>query len=94
MNQSLYTKSGEYAFLPTDLRDFHNQKELFKVLTTNYSDWLKNVPKYMNDNLLSLTWVDMQILTFDYLLFQLAQYGYVLRKSDKFTRIKEEEQCN
>ena len=48
----------------------------------------------MNDNLLSLTWVDMQILTFDYLLFQLAQYGYVLRKSDKFTRIKEEEQCN
>lgn len=91
MSKSLYTKNGEYAFLPKDLRDFHNQKELFKKLTNNYPDWVKNVPKYMSENLINLSWVDMQILTFDYLLFQLAQYGYVLSKSDKFKVVESAE---
>ena len=85
--KSLYDRNGEYAFLPTDIRDFHAQKELCKDLYTNYKGWLEdNSNSYMFENLKNITWVDIQILMMDYVLFNLAQMGYVLRKSDKFKR--------
>ena len=45
----------------------------------------------MFENLKNITWVDMQILTCDYMLYNLAKMGYVLRKSDKFKQPSQQE---
>jgi len=89
MTKSLYDKNGEYAFLPNELRDFHEQKDLFKDLFDYYKDWVKTVPDHMNENLRNINWCDLHILMTDFLLHQMAQRGYVLRKCNKFVTYKE-----
>jgi hypothetical protein len=68
-------------YLPKDLRDFHNQKEFFKSIYDCFGRWNKKVP---SQNIKNLSWVDLHILTTDFILFQLAQEGYVLKKDDRF----------
>ena len=68
-------------YLPKDLRDFHNQKEFFKIIQDRFNRWNKKVP---SQNIKNLSWVDLHILATDFILFQLAQEGYVLKKDDRF----------
>lgn len=83
--KNLYDRNGNYAFLPTELRDFHEQKDLFKDMYPYYKDWIKeSVPEYMATNIKNISWCDLQILMTDFLLYQMAQRGYVLKKCDKF----------
>lgn len=92
IQKSLRNRNGEYAFLPTSIRDFHDQKELFKGLYKNYKGWIEHnsASSYMFENLKNISWVDMQILTCDYMLYNLAKMGYILRKSDKFKNTLED----
>lgn len=68
-------------YLPKDFRDFHNQKEFFKMISGRFERWSKKVP---SQNIKNLSWIDIHILTTDFILFQLAQEGYVLKKDNRF----------
>lgn len=73
-----WLKSGEY--LPDFLRDFHDQKELFKALQEvvdrrNAKDGFSYTE--------GLTWVTAQVYTIDVFLWVLARHGYTLQRSRK-----------
>ena len=75
MNNELqeWMESGEY--LPEILRDFHDQKDLFKVMHYLYQD---NESADRSPN-----WIDGQIYTIDWFLWFMASRGYTLQKSRK-----------
>lgn len=54
--------------LPTILRDFHDQKDIFKLI---------GGMEYYGKQ---ITWVDGHVYTIDYFLWIMAKYGYELRK--------------
>lgn len=70
--------SGEY--LPEFMRDFHDQKDLFKALQEvverrNEKDGLS----YTKD----LNWVTAHVYTIDIFLWVLARHGWTLQRSRK-----------
>lgn len=60
-----WLESGE--FLPEFMRDFHDQKDLFKAIHKLYGS--------------DLSWVGAHVYTVDRFLWYMASRGYVLRKS-------------
>ncbi len=72
-NLEEWLQSGEY--LPEILRDFHDQKDLFKTMHTLYRD---NDPAGQMPN-----WVDGQCYTIDWFLWYMASRGYTLQQSRK-----------
>lgn len=71
-----YLNSGNH--LPEFLRDFHDQKDLFKFMHSLYQD-NKNSDNKPN-------WVDGQIYVIDWFLWFMASHGYTLQKSRKRIR--------
>lgn len=61
--------------LPEMLKDFHDQKDLFKRMHSTYrgSDFSQSAP----------SWMTGQIYTIDWFLWYMAQRGYILQKSKK-----------
>ena len=72
-----WLKSGEY--LPDIIRDFHDQKDLFKSMHFLYQD---------NQNV-EISWVDGHIYTIDNFLWFMASRGYTLQKSRKKIEFRE-----
>ena len=68
-----WLESGEY--LPSVIRDFHDQKDVFKEMHYLYQD---NPSAATNPN-----WRDGQIYTIDWFLWFMASRGYTLQKSRK-----------
>ena len=70
---SEWMNNGEY--LPEILRDFHDQKDLFKTMHYLYQDneSAKDVPN----------WINGQIYVIDWFLWYMARRGYTLQKSRK-----------
>lgn len=64
--------------LPDVMRDFHDQKDLFKAMFDHYSA--------NPENKIPVNWVDGHIFTLDFFLWFMAQHGYRLQKftSKKF----------
>lgn len=72
-------KDGNY--LPPFMRDFHDQKRLFKAIQGHYSERIKE------DRLMQgLNWVMAHTYVIDLFLWFMALHGYTLQKS----RAKEE----
>lgn len=69
-----YTQSKEY--LPDFLKDFHDQKDLFKAIHQLYKD-NESLQKMPN------SWVDNHIFVIDYFLWFMGQHGYKLQKVRK-----------
>jgi imidazoleglycerol phosphate dehydratase HisB len=69
-----YTESKEY--LPDFLKDFHDQKDLFKAIHELYknNESLQKMPQ---------SWVDNHIFVMDYFLWFMGQHGYKLQKVRK-----------
>ena len=67
-----YLKSGEY--LPDFMRDFHDQKTLFKRLD--------KIVQNRNDGH-GIDWINAQIYSVDVFLWYMAFHGYTLQKSRK-----------
>ena len=61
-------------YLPTFMRDFHDQKDLFKSVF----DW-----GYQKDSChkQDISWVDAHLFVIDVFLQYMALHGYVLKKS-------------
>lgn len=69
-----WLKSGDY--LPTPLRDFHDQKDVFKAID--------EVVQLRNDSYTKdISWVSAQVYTIDLFLWLMAKHGYTLQRSRK-----------
>jgi hypothetical protein len=68
MNSEQFT-----ATLPEFMRDFHDQKDLFKAIHQLYSSNPDNPPIPGN-------WVDNHVFVMDYFLWFMAKRGYTLQK--------------
>lgn len=62
--------------LPDFMKDFHDQKDLFKAI---YEQW-KNED---NQTLHKVSWVDAHVFTIDYFLWWMGLHGYKLQKIKK-----------
>lgn len=60
-------------FLPAEIADFHNQKDLFKTFEEIYA-------KHETFAKMPNTWVDNHVFTVDFLLYFFALHGYKLQK--------------
>jgi hypothetical protein len=69
-----YTQDKHY--LPDFMKDFHDQKDLFKAIQQLYKDneSIKKMPQ---------GWVDNHIYVVDYFLWFMGQHGYKLQKVRK-----------
>ena len=66
-----WLKSGKY--LPTFMRDFHDQKDVFKSIHKLYGDVdIPNPP----------SWIDAHVYTVDRFLWYMASRGYTLQKAE------------
>lgn len=72
MSLEKWMKSGKY--LPPFLRDFHDQKDVFKAIHTLVND---------NEGTKRVHWVDGQIYVIDVFLWFMARRGWTLQRSRK-----------
>ena len=73
-----WLRSGEY--LPQPLRDFHDQKEVFKTI------WQRLLRRFESDPstktyLGGMTWPAAQIFVIDHFLWFMAAHGWTLQRS-------------
>lgn len=73
-----WRKSG--AYLPEFMRDFHDQKDLFKALHEVVD---RSCAKPGNLHMRDLTWTDAHVYTVDIFLWVMAGHGYTLQRSRK-----------
>lgn len=69
-----WLKSGDY--LPLFMRDFHDQKDLFKALD-------EVVQNRQDTYTHGISWVAAQVYTVDIFLWLMAKNGYTLQRSRK-----------
>ena len=77
-----YLDSGEY--LPVFMRDFHDQKDVFKFLDHRFR---RNKPETRIRRIPS--WVEANIYVIDCFLWFMALWGYTLQKSRKRVNFQE-----
>ena len=76
-----FCKSDKH--LPGFLKEFHDQKDFFKVFQEWVDTNIKNKTKEHSLEILAMkgyNWVDNHILIIDYFLWYLALHGYKLHK--------------
>ncbi|AHK11168.1 hypothetical protein S14_56 [Shewanella sp. phage 1/4] len=64
-----WRKEGKH--LPHFMRDFHDQKDLFKAMTVYFD----------NSDECPVNWVDGHVYTIDWFLWFMAAHGYTLQKN-------------
>jgi len=69
-----WLKDGRY--LPECLRDFHDQKEVFKAID-------EIIPVRPQDSIKRPSWIEAQCYVIDIFLWFMARRGYTLRKTRK-----------
>jgi hypothetical protein len=72
-----WMKSGRY--LPDFMRDFHDQKDVFKTVDETAQRSIENGNNYIKD----MSWVAAQVYTVDIFLWVMARHGYTLQRSRK-----------
>jgi len=90
MNTKTYMNGGEH--LPDFMKDFHDQKDLFKAI---YGQWKDGETKVLED----VNWVDAHVFTIDYFLWWMGHNGYKLQKIRKkgvefYDPVETIEKCN
>ena len=77
-----YVKSGQH--LPPELRDFHDQKLLFKWLVWEKLEKARSKnPAESALHAEGLNWVNAHVFTVDYFLWFMGMFGYTLQRSRK-----------
>ncbi len=74
MDSTEYTK--ELKYLPDFFKDFHDQKDVMKVIYDLYKDD-EAFKKFPN------TWVDSHVFLVDFFLYFMSLHGYKLQKIKK-----------
>ncbi len=70
--QKLQDWMDECKYMPPNLRDFHDQKDLFKAIHGSIE---------LGEDLQLITWVKGHCYVIDVFLWYMARRGYVLQKS-------------
>ncbi|MFT8418442.1 MAG: hypothetical protein ABF636_06380 [Acetobacter sp.] len=73
-----YLESGMY--LPPFMRDFHDQKDVFKFLDDVRE---RSVKKNGGSYMANMSFPDAQVYTIDIFLWVMARHGYTLQRSRK-----------
>lgn len=73
MNLENYMNNQEN--LPEFMKDFHDQKDLFKTMYDQFKD--------SHDVLDNVNWVDAHMFTIDVFLWWMGRHGYKLQKARK-----------
>lgn len=92
MDLNLKTYMNNNENLPDFMKDFHDQKDLFKAI---YEQWKTGDNQVLED----VNWVDAHVFTIDYFLWWMGLHGYKLQKSRKkgvdfYDPIETIEKCN
>ena len=76
-----YLRSGQY--LPPFLRDFHDQKDVFKALGVKMDAKLKKEREAgaYDAETYNLNWRQLHVYTIDFFLWFMAMHGYTLQKT-------------
>lgn len=73
--------------LPTELRDFHDQKLFFKWIVWDRMEASKQkqsrIQRLMGDAFEGINFINLQVAVIDYVLWYLGMHGYRLVKSRK-----------
>lgn len=72
-----WMKEGRY--LPDFMRDFHDQKDLFKAMDEVAQRSVAKGNRYIED----VSWTSAQVYTVDIFLWVMAKHGYTLQKTRK-----------
>ena len=80
--RNILDNEGNYRFLPKRIRDFHDQKELFKAI---YADTDYNNIKF--DSFYKIGWTQMMVNIMDVFLYNMALRGFTLQRDDRFKEI-------
>ncbi len=68
----------DQKYLPRELRDFHDQKDLFKTI----DNWISKHPKHESSVEREIpSWIDAHIYTIDYFLRFMAFHGFLLKRT-------------
>lgn len=80
-----WMKRGEY--LPKPLRDFHDQKDLFKTI----HEMVENSREKRDgiDYTDGISWVAAQVYSIDFFLWFMARHGYTLQRSRKRVKFQD-----
>ena len=70
--------------LPKFLRDFHDQKDVFKAIWRCVER--KRVHPEFRGYLERMSWVDAHVFTIDFFLWFMARHGYTLQRKRKSQR--------
>lgn len=83
------------AYLPVEIRDFHDQKDVFKAIGEMLARYQAKAPNH-HVAIKEVSWIDLQMLTIDVFLWFMAMHGYTLQQCrqnvefrDLATRVKE-----
>lgn len=82
MNDKLRKWRSEGKHLPAPLRDFHDQKEVFRTMhqMTGWND-KDDREKFMNNTARDISCANGHIYTIDCFLWFMARHGYTLQRS-------------
>ncbi|WP_392559740.1 hypothetical protein [Orbus mooreae] len=75
MNNKLLNYLNEGKHLPSFMKDFHDQKDIFKLL----AHYVQTDTNHEPDRLPN--WISAHIYTIDFFLWTMARCGYSLQKS-------------
>lgn len=81
-----WLESGDY--LPEFLRDFHDQKDVFKAIQEVVEKSKEKGNHYVKD----INFVAAQVYTIDFFLWFMAKHGYTLQRSIKDVEFADLEQ--
>jgi hypothetical protein len=73
-----WLRAGRY--LPRFMRDFHDQKDVFKCIAPMLENYKDSAPDY-HRAIKAMSWCDLQMVVIDVFLWWMAQHGYTLQKS-------------
>ena len=76
----VWLKSGEY--LPRPLRDFHDQKDVFRAID-------ETIKVRDSDSVKRPTWIEAQCYVIDVFLWYMARRGYTLQRTRKKAQFRE-----
>ena len=80
MTPEQFVKSTEY--LPEPLRDFHDQKRLFKRVWENVENKKRQADKEGRMHYFgAMDWLQAHVFVIDFFLWFMALHGYTLQKS-------------
>lgn len=71
-------KSNESWYLPKFMRDFHDQKGLFKAIDEVVGRRLSEDPRHL---LKDVSWVQSHVYVVDFFLWFMARHGWTLQRT-------------